>query len=96
MKKLTLDIDQLAVETFATDLDKAGPRGTVRGQSGETTTNVPGCWTDPGQMSCDNRTACDMTCDPWNGWCNHSQGGPNHTACDFSCEFACPVTAIGC
>ena len=33
MKKLSLDLNQLAVESFETDADGQSPRGTVRGNA---------------------------------------------------------------
>ena len=92
MKKLRLDLEQLEVDSFATDREATRGNGTVRGaQSYETTTNVVGCRTvNAGGDTCGCGATDVNTCDPWNGWCNMSQGGPMHTACDFSCEFSCP------
>lgn len=89
MKKMTLDLDQLQVDSFRTEATARGPRGTVHGHSDETTTDVAGCYTP--NETCEGNTICDHTCHPWNGWCNQSQGhSPMQTQCDFSCEFACP------
>lgn len=93
MKKLSLNLDQLEVDSFETELHFTDERGTVRGaMSYEGTTNVAGCRTaNAGGDTCAGCGDTDVnTCDPWNGWCNMSQGGPMHTACEFSCEFACP------
>ncbi len=91
MKKMTLNLDELQVDSFRTDDESAGPRGTVKAHSDETTTNVVGCWSYHEDYSCAGETMCDHTCSPWNGWCNQSQGhSPMQTQCDFSCEFACP------
>jgi hypothetical protein len=56
-KKVKLDLDRLEVESFSTDGDGAGRRGTVRGNSGTTAasdgsncmdiTCFYGCWNDP-------------------------------------------------
>lgn len=70
MKKLALDLDQLVVESFATD-PAARPAGTVRGHGvSETPTE---CLTDCGSCSicpaciseggtCDYGTVCANTC----------------------------------
>lgn len=90
MKKLSLNLDQLEVESFETELHVTDERGTVRGAMSYGT-EVAECRTrDLNVQTCAGCGDTENTCDPWNGWCNMSQGGPMHTACDFSCEFACP------
>ena len=70
MKKLALNLDQLAVESFATDAAER-PAGTVRGNgiSEEhticitncgTCTICPGCYSDGG--TCDLGGSCANTC----------------------------------
>ncbi len=56
MKKLTLDLDLLAVESFATVAEKAEPRGTVHGADSEQPsprcTDFKTCWTCIGEDTC--------------------------------------------
>lgn len=90
MRKLKLELDQLHVDSFEANQDDPRPRGTVHANS-ETSTNAVGCpQTQAGAESCLVDSFCAFTCDPFNGWCNQSQGhSPMQTQCDFSCEFAC-------
>ena len=82
MKKLTLDLDRLTVDSFETD-EGLSLRGTVRGHA----TIDPRC---SGQ--CD--TVDDATCDPDDGCTNTKLG--NYT-CPASCMPNCTDgCTIGC
>jgi len=83
MKKLTLDFEQLAVESFDVTADVARARGTVRGQA----TEPASCWaTDCNQNTCAaSCRTCPETCwDTCGGTCGHS------------CLGSCDVTCGGC
>ena len=59
MKKLTLDLESLAVDSFQTVLD-VGPRGTVRGQDDDnpTDSNPSLCRTCEGDPTCYTMNCC--------------------------------------
>jgi hypothetical protein len=97
MKKLTLQLDDLAVDSFTTT-STPDARGTVRGFGDST-----GC-----SFGSPNFTACDFTCEfpcaesnectptcPGGGTaqtncgCGTGLNCTTQTAEDFSCEFAC-------
>jgi len=63
MNKIRLDLDALAVETFATTKDDGAERGTVRGQG-----SGLGCGTDGGPLdpsiSADGECICDNRFSP--------------------------------
>lgn len=88
MRKLTLDLEQLHVESFHPHGDANSRRGTVKGHSdaGCWPSDAPGCATEPGAASCGAASEC---CYATQTWCNNSQGGAQHTLCDMSCERAC-------
>ena len=84
MKKITLELDTLAVESFETVAAAAVERGTVRGH-GTTIVII-----DPSQASCDGicegegsqYATCEITCAQCTGdTCGNS--------CDFSRAGAC-------
>jgi hypothetical protein len=80
--KLTLDLDQLAVDTF--DTEAAQPRrGTVFGEQ----CTCPTACTCPGCPSCDATcpATCANTCDDYS--CGGSCGGTCNT---------CPTGAVSC
>jgi hypothetical protein len=56
MKKLTLDFEELTVESFRTEEAGANPRGTVHGHYGTTHTEDLSC-----QTLC--RVTCQIPCD---------------------------------
>ncbi|HEX2079816.1 MAG TPA: hypothetical protein VHG08_19020 [Longimicrobium sp.] len=70
MKKLTLNLDTLQVETFTTAKAVAA-RGTVRGHYGTTHTQAATC-DDP---TCEFRFTCAADCTEF------SCGGPEPTVC---------------
>jgi hypothetical protein len=94
MKKLSLDLEQLAVESFATDAGRK-PYGTVRGHVNSNTTcfqiicDCPTggtCDTDCGQVTCgadcgSGNPSCADTC-----FCSNTC--PANT-CAYSCEGTC-------
>ena len=92
MKKMTLDLDQLSVDSFDTSAPPE-KRGTV---FGEEYTPFTHC-TCPGHPSCDGYDTCQGTpsCD---GVCTYTQGDPS---CDitchgrFTCEPSCDYTCDG-
>jgi hypothetical protein len=96
MKKLTLKLDQLAVESFATSLS-AGPRGTVQAHAtelGDTCEAVNSCGPETcGALYCiietDNANLC----------------GGSGAGCSGGCSFGCPsngcvsgqpISCVGC
>lgn len=89
MHKLKLNLDDLAVESFATTPDARGAGGTVFGQNHCT------CYTQctcPGCPTCD--PSCNGTCgDTCEGTCDYTCGG--HTClggvqtCADSCDGVC-------
>lgn len=95
MRRLTLHLDELRVESFATGAG-AG-RGTVRGNAAGAGEGEPiresDPWTCAGDpLSCGG--SCDPTCN-WscNGTCDRSCGG---TCREASCDTCLFVTCGGC
>lgn len=91
MKKLSLDIDALAVESFDTTGDAALRAGTVRGHGFTETT----C----GQFICDCPTGSGDTCQPelCGGETDDCTAGTcpsvvGHTCVQPSCFYSCPST----
>lgn len=88
MRKLTLDLDAIQVESFATNPATAA-RGTVDGQQRQTY----GCetWTCPAptQDTCDQPT-CDASC---NGGCGT---GATCVSCVQTCDATCQSCAGSC
>lgn len=95
MKKLSLRIEDLAVESFPTSAPVDG-RGTVRGYGDSTecsygSPNFTQC--DVTCQVCDQSDECTATC-PWNTvQCNPTPGCPNTwlscdapSMCDYSCD----------
>ena len=97
MKKLSLDLDQIAVESFATEPARRA-HGTVRGHDlSDTTCNqiICDCYTggtcdtDCGQITCDD--TCANTCG-----CSAPQICVSGHTCDLpSCAYTCGDTC-GC
>lgn len=90
MKKLSLDLDQLAVESFDTTSEQTRRAGTVRGHDLTGTT----C----GQFICDCPTGSGESCQPdlcdtnacdTAGTCPTVAG---HTCQQPSCFYSCPST----
>ncbi|HEX8391928.1 MAG TPA: pinensin family lanthipeptide [Longimicrobium sp.] len=80
MKKLSLNLDALTVESFETSRD-GDARGTVVGNRAVSDTT---CF----QEICDCPSGSGWTCEP-------SQNGTCEATCDFTCPvdcFYCPVT----
>ncbi|HVH11575.1 MAG TPA: hypothetical protein VM759_00915 [Longimicrobium sp.] len=96
MRKLTLDVDALCVESF--DTGAGAGRGTVRGNvaevdSGGVVIRESDPWTCAGDLvSCGG--SCDPTCNrSCNGTCEISCNGTCH---DASCDTCLFVTCGGC
>jgi hypothetical protein len=86
MKKLSLRLDDLHVETFATAEPRSG-RGTVQGHYGTTHTQA-GHTCD---VSCEGtcEASCNGTClDSCNGTC----GVSCNPTCGGTCYYTCPDT----
>ena len=86
MKKMRLDIEQLAVESFGT-AGPARPRGTVRGHVPETQL-YPTCYlTECGQNTC--AETCGNSC---HGTCGEATcgeatcGGATCITCEWTCQ----------
>jgi hypothetical protein len=101
MKKLSLDLDQLAVESF----DTSGPersRGTVRGFDITASTCYEencGCITDGGTCNTDcGQNTCDNTCNQascaGDSCVNLCPTGGAHTCIQPSCFYSCPGTCM--
>ena len=97
MKKLSLDIEDLAVESFDTSAAGVAPRGTIHGaQVSQTTcaqlicdcpTNGAECDTNYGSACEDTFNTCAITCgDSCTFHC--SRTCPPNT-CAYSCEGTC-------
>lgn len=93
MKKLSLDIEALAVESFDTVGDAAGRAGTVRGHGFTETT----CR----QFICDCPSGSGASCDP--EMCQTGIDCPTeevgcgsgfHTCVQPSCFYSCPSTCM--
>ncbi|HET7229245.1 MAG TPA: hypothetical protein VFJ16_04550 [Longimicrobium sp.] len=86
MKKLSLDLDQLAVESFDTGTPLR-PRGTVRGNDLSDTTCVERLC-QCGTTTCANdsiQISCDVTC---NGTCDESCDGTCYASCVGICQVS--------
>lgn len=84
MRKLTLALDALRVESFATAGARSSGEGTVHGRS--MVTNEPTCQSaDPAY--CTGYGTCYATCQG----CGGSSGtcGASCASCDPSCVFSC-------
>jgi len=92
MKKMTLDLDSLSVESFDTAAGLAG-RGTVRGLDSWTEPQEPDtiaatCGCPPagtGQTACGQAT-CDATC-----FCASNQATCGEYSCWRTCQNTCDV-----
>lgn len=87
MKKLSLKLDDLRVESFDT-VPSSRSRGTVRGQDSGNPSGYSVCF---GGDTCHTADWCLSEVDPCD---NPSQwpcslDGPLATQCDLSCEFEC-------
>jgi hypothetical protein len=92
MKKLTLDVESLTVESFDTSWEARMARGTVRGRESVTGPEDPqsivaSCDCPPGTAA----SACGATCD-WScgGGCSVATCGQN------TCAQTCPNTCFIC
>jgi hypothetical protein len=86
MKKITLDVDALAVETFEMGQDFHSALGTVEGHLSPTcnTRQVCSC----GGSACDG--SCNGTCDSCEASClGTCQTCAGQNTCDFSCGGSC-------
>jgi hypothetical protein len=89
MKKLSLSVETLTVESFTTDA-AGGPRGTVEGRSGTTYADESCNGTCNGTcypascMSC--AITCDQTCGTCGGTCAAYTCGGN--TCQGTCDYA--------
>ncbi len=97
MRKLKLDLEELAVESFATTPESRGEGGTVFGQNHCT------CYTQctcPGCPTCD--ASCNGTCGgtcatcaaSCNGTCGATCAASCYGTCDWTCE--CYSNDTGC
>jgi len=91
MKKLSLDLDQLAVDSFDTVGDAARDAGTVRGHGFTGTT----C----GQFICDCPTGSGESCQPDlcdTGDCSAGTcpSGVGHTCQQPSCFYSSPCACV--
>jgi hypothetical protein len=79
MRKLTLKLDDLSVDSFDTSAVRR-EKGTVFGEQCT-------CWTNCGQNTCPGCYTCDASC---NGTCHDSCNGtcdcPSGNTCDWSCQ----------
>jgi hypothetical protein len=80
MKKLRLDIEQLAVESFDVTTDVVRARGTVRGQL----TSPASCLA----TDC-NQNTCAATCMTCPDTCWDSCGETCYNSCYGTCEVTC-------
>lgn len=98
MKKLSLDLDTLSVETFETAPDDLDARGTVHGHG--PTWPYNGC---TGNQPCNPASSPDYTedytCDDYSCWntCQQSCGGTCYATCTCpsqvnTCWETCQVT----
>lgn len=89
MKKISLDLDTLNVESFSTAPGAESRKGTVRAYE---TAGGDGCATDNvGSWCCWNT---DTTCPGGGGdsyWCGDDISGPSHLP---SCGEFCDITGI--
>lgn len=103
MRKLTLDLDSLAVQSFDTSSQEAAGRGTVLGRGvgiidvgvPVTRQTYPGCpsplCVDTPLASCDGScgNSCYDTCNATCGSCNYSCNGSCAGTCADSCAPSC-------
>ena len=76
MRKLKLDLDELAVQTFATD-EQPEEAGTVRGLEGS------------GNLTCDEWVTCKPQSCPGIS-CDDGCGSEAYDiSCDYSCNYTC-------
>ena len=98
MKKLKLDLEDLAVESFATTPEAGRDGGTVFGQQCTcyTQCTCPGCPTCAGYGTCD--ASCNGTCAAsCNGTCGATCDGSCYGTCDYACQTGdtCDYTCAG-
>lgn len=91
MKKITLDLDDLQVESFETAPESGDGRGTVFGYA---PTVFGTCNCTAGSLTCDTCTACnggftcEGTCETCWATCGVAQTGDGDS-CDGSCTYTC-------
>lgn len=87
MKKLALNVEALAVESFVTTLDRRGARGTVNGHSYGPQLPSAACPPDDGTQY---RITQDAACGPYTGG-----GGGGGGGSDITCALSIciPLTA---
>lgn len=85
MKKLTLKLDELQVETFATEAAAAARAGTVQAHNSNPTDAIctECCW----YSGTDNGASDLGDCDSY--WCGDDRDGPSHAP---SCGATCNMT----
>jgi hypothetical protein len=92
MKKLALNIEDLAVESFETSEDLAG-RGTVRGLESTGFEIICTCDSDNGTCdeSCQGGCGTDYTCNSCNGTCGGASCGlcSNEPTCATGHQIIC-------
>ena len=93
MKKLRLDVEALAVDSFATSASHGRGDGTVRGNVDPEATFQTLCVTDVGQCETylcrtELNYTCDYTCNPWQKSCDY-------TWCT-GCSATWPATGLDC
>lgn len=93
MKKLTLDVELLEVESFDTSRGTNSSRGTVQGRDSVTGPQEPdtiaascGC-TPPGTQATCGQATCGWTC---------AGGCTNVTCGEYTCGQTCPNTCFIC
>jgi hypothetical protein len=85
MKKLSLDVEDLAVETFA--IERAAPVGTVVGLE---VTPVD-CSDETFYVSCRN-SACPADCNTDGVWSDCCPSFSDVYTCLYTCDITCPNT----
>ena len=81
MRKLSLNLDDLQVDTFDTSVRPKG-KGTVFGEQCT-------CWTRCGQNTCPGCPTCDNTCNGANTCANSCAYTCAYTCDDASCNGTC-------
>lgn len=100
MRKLTLDVDSLVVQSFQTTTPDGG-RGTVLGQGVVGPERTPGCESPlciPSEWhTCPEtcRESCYGSCESCNS-CIASCNGSCHVSCGGTCEDSCGGTCWLC
>lgn len=84
MRKLKLDLDHLAVESFDTNPPEGAQRGTVLGLA---PTRFDTCLCTGGGAT------CGLSCDPG---CDNSVGGTCDVSCNGTCVGSCNCTGNSC